>query len=172
MFPQVPGLHLDFRLREKTGSILTDDLQIHLLELSKLRLRAENVYNSSPAERWAYFLKNAEQLNQDEIRHLFPDEEIIEAAGVLEMISQTPEQRLLYNARLKFQRDEEAKVLKARQEGEAKGRQEGFLAGRIVTLQELLGVDPSTREELAIYDEAQLNAMEDQLQHQLRARDH
>jgi predicted transposase/invertase (TIGR01784 family) len=90
MFPQITRLHLDFRLREKSGSILTDDVQIHLLELSKLRVSAENVYNSSPAERWAYFLRNAEQLTQDEIRRLFPDEEIVEAAGVLEMISQTP----------------------------------------------------------------------------------
>ncbi len=190
MFPRVPGLHLDFRLREKSGSILTDDLQIHLLELSKLRVSAENVYNSSPAERWAYFLRNAERLTQDEIRRLFPDEEIAEAAGVLEMISQTPEQRVLYNARLKFQRDEEARVLKAREdglregrqegrqegirEGEVKGRQEGrqegFLAGRIVVLQELLGIDRSTDEELAGYDETQLNDLAEQLQRELRAR--
>ncbi len=182
MFPEVAGLHLDFRLREKSGSILTDDLQIHLLELSKLRVSAENVYNSSPAERWAYFLKNAERLTQDEIRRLFPDDEIAEAAGVLEMISQTPEQRLLYNARLKFQRDEEARVLKAREdglrdgrqegirEGELKGRQEGFLAGRIVMLQELLGIDRSTNEELASYGETQLNDLAEQLQRQLRAR--
>jgi len=69
---------------------LTDDVQIHLLELSKLLVTAENVYYASPAERWAYFLKNAEQLTQDEIVRLFPDQEIAEAAGVLEMISRTP----------------------------------------------------------------------------------
>ncbi len=51
----VAAHNLDFRLREKTGSILTDDLRIHLLELSKLRVSAENVYTSSPAERWALF---------------------------------------------------------------------------------------------------------------------
>ena len=182
MFPQVPGLHLDFRLREKTGSILTDDLQIHLLELSKLRVSAENVYNSSPAERWAYFLQNAEQLTPDEIRRLFPDEEIAEAAGVLEMICQTPEQRLLYNARLKFQRDEEARVLKAREDGLREGRQEGIregeakgrqgrISGRSHRLASGIARRRSIdREELASYDEAQLNDLEDQLQHQLRAR--
>jgi len=37
------------------------------LEFLKLRLNAENVYNSSPAERWAYFLQNAEQLMKSEI---------------------------------------------------------------------------------------------------------
>lgn len=87
---------------------------------------------------------------------------------------------MFYNARLKFQRDEEARVLKAREdglrEGEAKGRQEGrqegFLAGRIVILQELLGMNPSTEAELAGYDETQLNDLAEQLRHQLRARGH
>ena len=50
-------------------------------------------------------------------------------AGVLEMISQTPEQLMLYNARLKFQRDAEGRLQKAREdgirEGEARGREEG-----------------------------------------------
>lgn len=49
-----------------------------------------------------YFLQNADKLTPEDIRRLFPDEEIAEAAGVLEMISQTPEQLMLYNARLKF----------------------------------------------------------------------
>ncbi len=182
MFPQVPGLHLDFRLREKTGSILTDDLQIHLLELSKLRLSAENVYNSSPAERWAYFLRNAEQLSQTEIRRLFPDEEIVEAAGVLEMISQTPAQRWLYFARQKFQLDAAARLQKAREdgllegrqegvrEGEAKGLQEGVVVGRILLLQQLLGIPQSTVDELSRSDASELAGMEEQLQRQLRAR--
>ena len=125
-----------------------------------------------------YFLKNAEQLTQDEILRMFPDEEIAEAAGVLEMINQTHEQRVLYNARLKCQRGEEVRVLKAREdglrEGEAKGRQEGrqegFLAGRIVLLQELLGIDRSTEKELAGYDETQLNELAERLQRQDRAR--
>lgn len=175
MFPQSAELHLDFRLRE-AGSrlILTDDLQIHLLQLDNLRVTAENVYHALPAERWAYFLQNADKLTPEDIRRLFPDEEIAEAAGVLEMISQTPEQLMLYNARLKFQRDEEARLQKARQdgirEGEARGRQEGFLAGRIVLLQELLGIRPSTAEELVGYNDTQLHNMAEQLQHQLRSR--
>ena len=162
MFPQLPGLHLDFRLREKTGLILTDDLQIHLLELSKLRVTAQNVYNASPAERWAYFLRNAEQMTKSDISRLFPDEEIAEAAGVLEMISQTPEQRLLYNARLKFQRDEESRLLEA--------RQEGAIVGRIHLLQELLGLRQWTVDEFAGCNASQLVELEDQLKQQLRSR--
>ena len=90
------------------------------------------------------------------------------------MISQTPEQRLLYDARLKFQRDAEWRLEEARkaarqlglQEGEARGLQRG----RIVVLQELLGLRPSTAEELAGYNDAQLHDMAEQLQQQLRSR--
>ena len=105
LFPDVPGLHLDFRLRDVTGSILTNDLQIHLLELPKLCVTEETVHDATPAERWAYFLRHAERLTSHEINRMFPDQEIAEAAGVLEMISRTPEQTRLYNARLKYQRD-------------------------------------------------------------------
>jgi len=94
------------------------------------------------------------------------------------MISQTPEQRLLYNARLKFQRDEESRLRHARQEGEARGRQEGWQEGearglqigRIPLLQEMLGQPPSTVEELAGCSHAQLNDMAEQLQRQLHSR--
>jgi transposase len=82
------------------------------------------------------------------------------------MISQTPEQRLLYDARLKFHRDEESKLREARQEGEARGQK----LGRITLLQELLGIRPSTAAEIAGYDEIQLNDLTDQLQDQLRSR--
>ena len=72
-------------------------------------MTAENLYHSTAAERWAWFLTNADKLTQEEVRSLFPDEEFSEAAGVLEMISRTPEQLMAYSARLKFQRDESRK---------------------------------------------------------------
>ena len=68
------------------------------------------------------------------------------------MISKSPEDLQYYEDRLKFLRDERGKLDAARQEGEqvgvAKGRQEGKLAGKIQTLQELLGDRVSTDEEL------------------------
>lgn len=178
MFPGIPNLHLDFRLRESTGQLLTDDLQIHLLELSKLRVSAQNVYHASPMERWAYFLQNAEKLTHAEVEQMFPDREFTEAAGVLEMISQTPEQQRQYDARLKFQLDEAARLEFAREqalrEGEEKGRvegrREGKLLGRIAILQELLGVEEPTSTELSSYNEDQLSELAEQLQGQLRNR--
>jgi hypothetical protein len=88
------------------------------------------------------------------------------AATVLEVISRTLEQLMAYNARLKFQRDEVAKILQAGQEGEEIGE----ARGRIVILQELLGQQVWTAEDFAQCDAAQLNALADQLQQQLRVR--
>jgi predicted transposase/invertase (TIGR01784 family) len=199
MFSVPPALHLDFRLREvSTNLALTDDLQIHLLQLNHLQATAENVYDATPAERWAYFLQNADKLTPAEIRRLFPDQEFSEAAGVLEMISKTPEQLMAYNARLKFQRDEAARMEQAALDGEARGVEigeargreigveigeargreigveigetRGRQIGRISLLQELLGQRIWSAEEFAACDTTQLNAMADQLQQQLRAR--
>jgi hypothetical protein len=138
--------------------------------LNHLQVTAENVYDATPAERWAYFLQNADKLMPAEIRCLFPDQEFSEAAGVLEMISKTPEQLMAYNARLKFQRDEAARIEQAALDGEARGREIGVEIGRISLLQELLGQRIWSAEEFAACDATQLNAMADQLQQQLRAR--
>jgi hypothetical protein len=149
---------------------LTSANRTALLQLNHLQVTVENVYDASPAERWAYFLQNADKLTPAEIRRLFPDQEFSEAAGVLEMISKTPEQLLAYNARLKFQRDEAARMEQAALDGEARGEARGVEIGRISLLQELLGQRIWSAEEFAACDATQLNAMADQLQQQLRAR--
>jgi predicted transposase/invertase (TIGR01784 family) len=169
-----------------SGELLTDDLQIHLLQLPNLRVTAQNVYHASPAERWAYFLRNAEYLTHEDIRRFFPDKEIAEAAGVLKMISQTPENRYLYEARLKAQRDEESRMRKAlqdgfekgreagreagREEGRSEGLQDGVRAGRILMLQQILGLQESTLDQLATCDSTWLSDLEEKLQQQLHLR--
>ena len=105
-------------------------------------------------------------LNKDDIGRLFPDQEFSEAAGVLEMISQTPEQLMAYNARLKFQRDEAARMMQARLEG----LNEGLQIGRINVLRELLCLPAWTAAEFSNCDAAQLGTVADQLQQQLRGR--
>ena len=170
LFRELPDLHLDFRLRETSGSIFTDDLQIHLLELSKLNVSTQDVYHATPIERRAYFLRNAELLSIDEISKLFPDREITEAAGVLEMISQTPDQRWLYNARLKAQLDDAARMEYACDVGREEGIKRGELLGRIKLCRELLNVPELTPEELTGLDLCQLNEQVEQLQQQLRTR--
>ncbi len=94
------------------------------------------------------------------------------------MISQTPENRYLYEARMKAQRDEESRMRKAlqdglekgREEGRSEGLQDGVRAGRILLLQQILGLPESTLEQLATCDSAWLSDLEEKLQQQLRLR--
>ena len=76
---------------------------------------------------------HAQELTTEQVSLLFPDQEFIEAARVLDMIAQTPEQLHEYNARLKAQRDEEARILYAQQQGieigEAIGEARGIEIG-------------------------------------------
>lgn len=197
LFPD-DRLHLDFRLRDTTGQVLSDDLQVHLLQLSKLEATAQNIAGLNQIEQWAYFMLNADRLSIDDILRMFHDQEFAEAAEVLEMISKTPEERMQYNARLKFQMDEAARLEQVEQArmdveqarmdveqarldieqarrdgqtiGEARGEAKGLLLGRISTLKEVLGVDQPSADELATYDITQLSDLADRLQTQFRSR--
>ncbi len=155
-----------------------NDLQMHGLQLSNLRATAQNVREASPMEQWAYFLLNADKMTLEEIRQLFTDIEFSKAAEVLEKVSKNPQQRQQYEARLKFQRDEAARLESAHSEGLLegllegieKGRVEGELLGQIKLLQSLLEVSRPTRTQLKKYTEVQLSELVDELKRQLRTR--
>lgn len=178
MFPHVPEMHLDFRLRDRrNGLTLTNVLQVHLLELPKCRATADNVTQAEPLDQWAFFLQHADQLAASEIARLLPAPEFDAAAGVLEMISRSSDEKMRYEARLKFQRDERAKLayaqtegreeglregraiglemgrsegrLEGKQEGKQEGKLEGQVAGEVRAYQKILGLPESTSEELA-----------------------
>ena len=190
MYSKDPRLHLDFRLRETSGLLLTDDLQIHLLQLSKLREPVHNISGATSVEKWAYFLLNVEHLSLSGVRGIFPEAEFSEAAGVLNMISQSPEQRQLYEARKKFQFDEAARMEGAlnqgreeglneglkqgreqgREEGRAQGRAEGTLLGQIILLQEQMGVAEFNQNELTNFSEEQLSEVAEEFKRRLRNR--
>jgi flagellar biosynthesis/type III secretory pathway protein FliH len=69
-------------------------------------------------------------LTPEEIRQRLPDPVFLEATGVLEMIARDPEQRSLYEARLKAERDSRANLDYASREGREQGREEGREEGR------------------------------------------
>ena len=168
---QPAKLHLDFRLREETLPItLTNDLQIHFLQLNHLQVTAETLYTATPIERWCWFLRHAQELTTEQINQLLPDQEFTEAARVLEMISQTPEQLYEYNARVKAQRDEEARIIYAQQQGIEKGIEIGQLQGQILQLQQLLKLPTCTDEQFAACDTDHLTQMLTQLQQQFKNR--
>jgi flagellar biosynthesis/type III secretory pathway protein FliH len=112
------------------------------------------------------------------------------------MISQTPEQLYEYNARVKAQRDEEARIIYAQQQGieigqqqgiekgiekgieigetrgeargEARGIRRGLLQGQILQLQELLKLPICTEEQFAACDIDQLTQLLTQLKLQFK----
>ena len=166
---QPAKLHLDFRLREETLPItLTNDLQIHFLQLNHLQVTAETLYTATPIERWCWFLRHAQELTTEQVNQLLPDQEFTEAARVLEMISQTPEQLYEYNARVKAQRDEEARIIYAQQQGIEKGIEIGQLQGQILQLQQLLKLPTCTDKQFAACDTDHLTQMLTQLQQQFK----
>jgi flagellar biosynthesis/type III secretory pathway protein FliH len=121
---------------------------------------------------------NADRMTLEEVQRIFPDVEFMEAAGVLEMISKTPEQQMIYDARLKFQRHVAARLELARDEGlregeargEARGVLRGEMLGQIKLLQPLLGAIESTPDELSKYEQSQLKDLVEELQRRLRLR--
>jgi flagellar biosynthesis/type III secretory pathway protein FliH len=103
------------------------------------------------------------------------------------MISQTPEQLYEYNARVKAQRDEEARIIYAQQQGieigqaqgieigeargETRGIRKGLLQGQILLLQQLLKLPTCTDEQFAACDIDQLTQLLTQLQMQFKNQD-
>ena len=102
------------------------------------------------------------------------------------MISRTPDQRRHYDARLKWELDENTRIqtafeegelkgreegeLKGREEGEIKGREEGELFGKIRMLQNLLSLPQSTDDVLCHRSRTELESLVTELQAQLRKR--
>ncbi|MCC9601573.1 Rpn family recombination-promoting nuclease/putative transposase [Stieleria sp. JC731] len=174
LFRDSVSLHLDFQLRSRTGERLTDCLQIHLLELPKYVPEADNDVPSDPIRQWMHFFRFAGTSTLDELHRTLPDPVFFEAIGVLEMIAKNPEERRFYEARLKMQRDEEARLVAAEERGEAigeaRGEARGEAIGRVRVLQSLVGVGESSVEQLRDRSLEELSAMEESLKQQLRER--
>lgn len=71
--------------------VLTDDLQIHLVELPKSTATIHNLNQVNSLERWAWFLQHSHTLESETLRRLLPEPAFQEAVGVLEMISRDPD---------------------------------------------------------------------------------
>ncbi|MDD9265786.1 Rpn family recombination-promoting nuclease/putative transposase [Paenibacillus sp. GCM10023248] len=111
--------HNVFHLREdRSGISLTDDLEIHFLELSKLS------HNQTTASggllSWLLFLKSDNTDNWEVLKMQEP--ELGKAMTVLEFLSQDEDARRIYELRQKALHDEASLREGAREEGERKGK--------------------------------------------------
>ena len=180
LFPKLPDYHQEFRLRTKSGIELTKCLEIHLLELPKYPKGSDNRSVVDPLDQWMHFFRNAEGSSPEKIRECLASPIFEEALGVLEMISRTPDQRRYYNARLKWELDEntrreaeEAARAASRAEGEAIGEARGEArakAEQIRVFQGLLNEVPWDMEAILDRPRTEIDDMLSNLQKKMRER--
>lgn len=97
------NFHSVFRLREDAeGFVLTDNLEIHFLELPKLE--SEHQETNDLLVKWLLFLKAESETKLEELAMSEPT--IRKAINVLEFLSQDAEARRLYELREKALKDE------------------------------------------------------------------
>ncbi|MHB1682052.1 MAG: Rpn family recombination-promoting nuclease/putative transposase [Bacilli bacterium] len=113
--------HNVFHVREDTtGYMLTDALEIHFLELRKLR--EQSVGLEQRLVRWMLFLSARTRERMEELAKEEPAMQ--KALTTLEWLSQDKEARQLYDDRQRALHDYVSIVEGAREEGEIKGRKE------------------------------------------------
>jgi len=153
---------------------LGDQLQVHLIELPKYDIIDKGLSEAEALERWVFFFMAAEDCDAAELRRLLPGAAYQKATKVLEMISHSPDLRLIYDDRAKEAKDKFSIVKDARAEGlaegEARGESKGKLIGRIQLLEQLLTLPETEEAALSAMDETKLASLASDLQQQLQSR--
>jgi predicted transposase/invertase (TIGR01784 family) len=163
--------HHRFRLADpEHGMEVSDSIEVHTLELTKYNLQEETISSAPAIEQWAFFFLFADEYEPERLRGLLPGVEFQQAISVVEAIAARTEDRMMYDQRLKAQRDYQWGLDSAREEGRQEGWEGGELSGRIRTLQELLGDEPSSTATLRERTISELSGMLTDLQQRLRSR--
>ncbi|GGI44175.1 hypothetical protein GCM10008018_05790 [Paenibacillus marchantiophytorum] len=111
--------HNIFHLREDvTGIPLDDDIEVHVIELTKLKDRAVSM--AGGLVNWLLFLQGVDQPNWEALTVNEPM--LKKAMTTLEFLSQDRATRMAYNARMKYLSDEVSRTEGAWAEGKARGK--------------------------------------------------
>jgi flagellar biosynthesis/type III secretory pathway protein FliH len=180
--------HHRFRMADpEHGMEVSDSIEVHTVELAKYNLQEETIRSAPAIEQWAFFFLFADRYEPERLRQVLPGIEFHQAISVVEAIAAKTEDRMMYDQRLKAQRDYRWGLDSAREEGRQEGRQEGWqegreegreegwqhgeLAGKIQILQQLLGEEPSSTEGLRKRTISELATLLADLQQRLRSRE-
>lgn len=123
--------HTAWHIREDEFSeiILTDKLEIHIIELKKLEVNNNQRGKHKELENWLKFI-----LNPEEMEEINMSEDIKAAKRVLEQISKDEKEREKAYLRDKYIRDWNSRVNEGYEYGKAagmiEGRKEGIREGR------------------------------------------
>jgi len=134
LLPKLDQLHSIFKLREEhSGTVLSEHLSIHLLQLSKRspQLALPGILSNdypTQVERWARFFTARSRL---ELHRLASEDHIMSVAKhTLEQLSLDPEAQRLARIRSDEIKLYRMTLVATHAEGEAKGRAEGEAKGR------------------------------------------
>ena len=107
--------------------ILTDDLEIHIIETDKIKKLSEKEKDKELV-KWIYFLEepNGERVKE----YMKTDKGIKEAKGKLEVMSEDERMQILADLRLKAIMDEKAIKRLGYKEGKSEGKIEGKIEGK------------------------------------------
>jgi len=115
--------HRAFHVRDdETGELLSDDLEVHFLELEKVKRVRRRPKDA--LESWMMYLSNLEGEELEAIAMDNPG--IRKALTIKQAFWQSKKERRLYELREKAIRDEVSALAGAMAEGEARGRQEAI----------------------------------------------
>jgi predicted transposase/invertase (TIGR01784 family) len=119
LIPENPRYHNRFTLSDLEAALeFTDLIEIHTLELPKLPETADNYL-----WHWLRFLRAQSKEDLDMVAQASP--KLNKTVVKLLELSEDEEVRMIYEAEVKAQRDERARIRGAREEGKAEGKAEG-----------------------------------------------
>lgn len=161
VFPYLPPYHLIFELRERHHAVaFTDQLQVHILELSKFKLSSQEL--ATPADPWLYFLCHGDELDTEALPSSLNLPEFQKALGELQMMTQSELEKERYEARLKLQRDISSGLTHAREEGLKRG-----LIKHVHSFQRVLQMPESPEDQLLTMETAALEGLAQQLEQEM-----
>jgi predicted transposase/invertase (TIGR01784 family) len=164
--------HYRFRLADPEHDMeVSDSIEVHTVELTKYNLQEETISAAPAIEQWAFFFLFADGYEPERLRALLPGVEFQRAISVVEAIAAKTEDRMMYDQRLKAQRDYQWGMDSARQEGRQEGLEKGESVGKIQILQQLLGEESSSTAVLRERTTSELSTMLADLQQRLRSRE-
>jgi predicted transposase/invertase (TIGR01784 family) len=122
-------------LNVETGNEFLDHVEIHFVELEKFQGDISDVL--TVLERWIVFLKRAHEFSRSKIpQALAAVDSISRAIKVLDTMALDEEEREVYEARLKWLRDEEMAIKSAHKKGVLEGHMKGLEEGHMKGLEE------------------------------------
>jgi predicted transposase/invertase (TIGR01784 family) len=124
------GYHNIYKIKnDKTNEILTDMLELHYIELKKVSDDLNKI--KTALDRWVSLLARAEKLTSDTLPEALNKDKLIKKAmKVFETTTFNDDEWNIYEARLKWWRDELSIILTAEARGEARGEAKGIKKGK------------------------------------------